>query len=328
MQKKLLHIVLPWLVTGIALYFAFRGIEFESIIDHLSNAEPGWVALAALATASSYLMRAYRWRYFFIKQVMKYWEAAAVLILGFFMNNILPARAGELIRAHAGSRISGESRTAVLATIASERLVDGLTVSLMFVAFSSGLGDPNLSHGLLYVSAAFAIAALCVIMVLVFRNKVFSLVERVHRRFNDRASSFVLERVRVFIDGLTPLFMPSRLPAVVFLSAAIWFIELSVYFFIVRAFDTSLSLPLCVLFLAAVNFSSLIPAAPGGIGVIEAVASAVLVSVGVERERALTMALCQHVIQYLVVGIPGLMIMFFWKRRFGSAQTLSDPVQS
>jgi len=47
--------------------------------------------------------------------------------------------------------------------------------------------------------------------------------------------------------------------------------------------------------------------------VIEAVTSAVLVSLGVEREHALTMVIAQHVTQYLVVGIPGALIMFNWK---------------
>ena len=55
-----------------------------------------------------------------------------------------------------------------------------------------------------------------------------------------------------------------------------------------------------VIFLVTVNFSSLIPAAPGGIGVIEAVTKAVLVSVGVDPELALALVITQHVMQYLM----------------------------
>ena len=67
--------------------------------------------------------------------------------------------------------------------------------------------------------------------------------------------------------------------------------------------------------MVAVNFSSLIPSAPGGIGVIEAVASAALVSIGVPRELALVMVLTQHVIQYIVVCIPGAIMTLSWRAR-------------
>lgn len=64
------------------------------------------------------------------------------------------------------------------------------------------------------------------------------------------------------------------------------------------------------MFLVAVNFSSLIPAAPGGFGVIELVAKSVLMSVGVaSSEQALCMVLMQHVIQYAVIGIPGAFLL-------------------
>jgi uncharacterized membrane protein YbhN (UPF0104 family) len=91
-------------------------------------------------------------------------------------------------------------------------------------------------------------------------------------------------------------------------------VELAVYWQVSSAFHQPLELPKCVLFMVAVNFSSLIPAAPGGLGVIEAAATAVLVSVGLEHEKALTMVLTQHVLQYLVVGIPGIFFLSTWRK--------------
>jgi uncharacterized membrane protein YbhN (UPF0104 family) len=76
------------------------------------------------------------------------------------------------------------------------------------------------------------------------------------------------------------------------------------------AFGGSITLSGTVLFLVAVNFSSLIPAAPGGFGVIELIAKSVLVSAGVASpELALSMVLAQHVIQYAVIGIPGAFLL-------------------
>ena len=313
---------LPWIITIAALFFTFKGVDLGSIYEHIQTAKPIWLLYAVCLTFISYLLRAYRWEYFFIKPTMHFLDAVRVLFFGFFMNNILPARAGELVRAHKGSQVTGETRTLVLATIASERLADGLTISFMFLIFAAGLGDPKLSQELSLVSIAFGGAGIAIIVTLYFREYLFKLAEVLNKRFSSKASTYLLDRAKIFLNGLTPLLTPSKLPGSVGLSIIIWSIELAVYYCIAQSYDSNLSLALCVLFMVAVNFSSLIPAAPGGIGVIELIASSALISVGVDREHALTMVITQHAIQYLVVGIPGILILFLWKPKSQKAEPL------
>jgi uncharacterized protein (TIRG00374 family) len=272
-----------------------------------------WVAAAVGLTSLSYLMRARRWQYLFPQPTLDYLRSAKVLILGFFMNNILPARAGELVRAHMGAKISGETRTLVLATVAGERLADGLTLSLFFVLFAWHQGDQSLSANLSYVALLFLAVLIAVILTLAFRTPLFQIFDRLTQRFNHRASNYTFNRIRIFIEGLSPICTPTKIPLLVVWSLLIWAVELSVYYCISSAFQTPLSLGFCVLFMVTVNFSSLIPAAPGGIGVIEAIASAVLISIGIPKELALTMVLTQHVMQYLIVAIPGAAVMLTWK---------------
>ena len=76
-----------------------------------------------------------------------------------------------------------------------------------------------------------------------------------------------------------------------------------------NAFQAPIDISGVVLFMVAVNFSSLVPAAPGGIGVIEMVGSLALSSIGIDREHALSMVLTQHAMQYLIVGIPGAYVL-------------------
>jgi uncharacterized protein (TIRG00374 family) len=280
-----------------------------ALIDHLNSASFGWLGLAFGFTALSYLLRSRRWQCLFVDRSIDFVNAFKVLILGFFMNNVLPARTGELVRAHMGSRVTGLTRTLVLATIASERLADGLAISLMFVMFAFHRGDAETSQRLFYVAFFFAAAVSAVFLLLLLRRPLFRVVAQLAERFRGRVSAYVLDRLRIFIDGLAPLCSAARFPIIAGWSAIIWSIELGVFAAVARAFNAELGIAECVLFLVTVNFSSLIPAAPGGIGVIEAIASAVLVSIGVPKELALTMVIAQHVIQYLVVGIPGACIL-------------------
>jgi uncharacterized protein (TIRG00374 family) len=318
---SLLLKLLPWAITGIALYGAFRGIDWSELIAHLGGVNKAWLALSVILTSCSYLMRARRWQFLFPGSGLSYTHSLKVLFLGFFMNNILPARAGELVRAHMGARCTGQTRTLVLATIASERLTDGLTLSALFVVFCFHMGDAQLSEGLSYVALLFACVTLAVLLTLILRQPLLQLAETVSAKIDHKASDYLFDRLRLFLDGLKPLCSRETFPIVLLWSVLIWCIELSVYFTISLAFEAQLSLAICVLFMVTVNFSSLIPAAPGGIGVIEAIATSVLVSVGIPRELALTMVIAQHAIQYCVVGIPGALVLFTWKK---TIRQLSD----
>ncbi|MBX7143321.1 MAG: flippase-like domain-containing protein [Oligoflexia bacterium] len=310
----------PWLITLVALYGAFRGVDWNTLLQHMGSAQPTWLCLAVALTCLSYLMRSRRWQSLFPKPTLDFIQAARVLVLGFFMNNVLPARAGELVRAHMGSRTSGESRTLVLATIASERLVDGLTLSVFFVVFSFHLGDARLSENLSYVALLFAGATAAVIATLLMRRQLLNTVGKLNARINHNASHYVFGKLQVFLEGLSPLCSLRQFLPVALWSLVIWSIELFVYVTVTWAFGAHLSLSECVLFMVAVNFSSLIPSAPGAIGVIEAIATSVLVSVGIPKELALTMVIAQHIIQYLVVGIPGAIIMLTWKASIRAIQ--------
>ncbi|NLF24468.1 MAG: flippase-like domain-containing protein [Deltaproteobacteria bacterium] len=316
-MKKFLFKALPWIITVGALYLAFAGVNWQELLSHVRDCDPLLISGVVLLTGLSYLLRAHRWKYFFPTPCLSYLNATRVLILGFFMNNILPARAGELVRAHVGAKLTGQKRTLILATIASERLVDGLTISLMFVGFALGLGNADMSIELLYVAMAFGLVAVGVVAAVAMRKPLFAAAQRLGERLNHRAGYYAVNRFEVFIDGLSPLTKTSRLPGIVFFSILIWFIELGVYYLVTRAYGVDLSVAACVFFLVAVNFSSLIPSAPGAFGVIEFVAKAALVSLGVNGELALAMVITQHLIQYLVVGVPGLFVMLTLQHQIG-----------
>lgn len=313
MKQQLLRFA-PWVITIAALYFACSGIDWAIFYTILREVDPAPLSLGVVLIFASYLVRAARWPSFFPERTLNFVQSYRVLILGFLYNNILPARAGEIVRAHKGSKISGKKRTLVLATIVSERLADGLTLSVMFLLVALFLGEQEFSQGFTIVALLFAAILVGVIVVLTWREKIFTLAERWALRFESKASHYALDRLQVFVNGLAPLSELRRAPTIVALSLLTWFIELAGYYFITLAFDSPLSLSACVVFLVAVNFSSLIPSAPAGIGVIEAVATQVLVSMGIARELALSMVVTQHIIQFMVILIPGILIVLSWKK--------------
>jgi dolichyl-phosphate beta-glucosyltransferase len=297
-----------------AILYLIQTVEPSRVFEKVKQVRALPLAAAVIFTMLSYVLRSYRWKFFFSSRILRFSDAFRCLIVGFFMNNVLPARMGEFVRAHLGGRATHESRTVVLATIAGERLIDGLTISGLFAilfALWADRAEREYSAAIYLVVDLFAAVAVGTILVILARHQIFRLIENLQRVFSGTLSTFTLIRVQRFIEGLEPMLRPQKLGRIAALSVAIWCVELLVYFEVTQAFSSPLNPGQLSLFLAAVNFSSLIPAGPGGVGPIEAVATEALAHIGVERELALAMVVTQHLIQILVVGIPGAFFFLF-----------------
>lgn len=310
-----------------AVVYLVRSVEKEEVFHHVRNVDALNLFWAFLVVFVSYFIRGARWPLFFESHAPRYWDSFRCLILGFFMNNVLPARIGELVRAHLGGKATNQSRAIVLATIAGERLADGLMISILFVLlFTAGASASEVAYGkeVYYVSYLFAIVSLATTIVLYKRSAVFHFLERLNQIFPGHLSSYTLVRARHFIEGLGPMLQPKRLVVISLLSLSIWLIELFAYYQVSLAFGQDLSVAVLCLFLAVVNFSSLIPSAPGGMGVIELFATGALTLLGVDRESALAMVGTQHLLQYVVVGLPGIYYFLRMKGRLPKPEDVGE----
>ena len=134
-QKRSPHLIY-WLIAfalaGVLLYFSLRGINWGQVWAVLKRADLALVAINLLILSWSLFLRAYRWRILLQSQKAvpiadAFWATSA----GYFGNNFLPARAGELVRTMMISASSGLGRMFVLTTALTERLADAITLVLI-----------------------------------------------------------------------------------------------------------------------------------------------------------------------------------------------------
>ncbi len=98
------------LIIGIAisiagLWYAFRGMNFSELIDHLSQTNFSFILLAMGIIVVSVALRAYRWQLMLKPiQTITFNPLFASTMIGYFGNSVLPFRLGELLRAYSISR--------------------------------------------------------------------------------------------------------------------------------------------------------------------------------------------------------------------------------
>lgn len=280
MNNKYSHMIISVIIIGLCLFYAFIGVSLSELRDALKSVRYIYLFPALTLVAFSYFLRAMRWRYLIrsVKNV-KTKDLFSPLMVG-FMGNMIPARAGEFIRAYLLSKKENISFSASFATIFIERLFD--LIILLFLLVAVLLFMPEvLSAGGTYQIAdkvkmfAAVSFSLCLFIflfsaLLQFKNDwAMKIVNICITPFPKRWGEKITILVTCFTEGLKILRDKRGFLATIILSFLIWSIFILIYYPLYFAFNIETQLPvlssITVLCLTVKIFITIAPT-PGFLG--------------------------------------------------------------
>ena len=235
-----------WIGIPVSLFFLFlalRGQHPDEIRDAFSRVDWRILPLALLLLYSGIAVRAYRW-HVLLRPVhdIPTRDVFPVMIIGYAANNVLPLRAGELVRAWVLEQRYGVRKTAALATIAVERLFDGVTMLLFVGGAATVIGlNAELRHVALVAAVIFAAAIAGLIFLLVGGALRERLLRLVLGPLPDRLATRVERMAESFLAGLGVLTRRGDLALVAITSVVAWGFETSMYWMVARAFGDPLA---------------------------------------------------------------------------------------
>jgi glycosyltransferase 2 family protein len=129
--SRLANRSIGYLLALAGLAFVFHDIHLGRFLASLTNIN-WWWALAAIACDTlSYYCQGQRWRYLLrTRGQLSAVRATQAVYTGLFTNEILPLRAGELVRSYLAARWLDTGFLTILPSIAVERLFDGIWLAL------------------------------------------------------------------------------------------------------------------------------------------------------------------------------------------------------
>lgn len=308
----------------VTFYFLFRNIDWNKMLEAFSHLQLIWILPALVVYLFGYIIRGFRW-VILLSPVKKctFQSLFPTLIIGFMANNVLPARAGEFIRAHLNGKKEGISRSASFATIVLERLFDGLTmIILLWIVL--GIGDlpikesmmsPGIQHAIDWSPYVFGGAFLALFTLVIFKESAVSFikffVQMAPKKFHDPAEKLT----HTFIDGLHILKNARESLLVLLTSLGAWTCEFSSYYLFgigMGIAPAPLNFGSAALLMAIVNLGILIPNAPGGVGLFELLGAGLLfVSYHIPKELAVGYMLLVH----FMVLVPIILLGFYYSTR-------------
>lgn len=304
--------LLGFAISAIFLVLAFRGQDFGEIRNALEQANLWYLAPALLLYFAGVWVRAIRWSVL-LRPLTKVGarQLFPIVVVGYMANNVLPLRTGELVRSYVLGRRHQVSKTAALATIAVERLFDGLTMlgfmlaATAFVSFTSQLRHLALIAFVLFTVILIGLFTLTLggnvfdrLLQLVFGPLPTSLADRVERM------------AQSFLAGLGVLKRRRDLALVAGTSLLAWSLEASMYWVLARGFggavEHEMGAAATLLTTGVANMATLIPSSPGYIGQFEYGVKLVLSgALKVPEGPALAYALLVHAALYFPITLWG-----------------------
>ena len=278
-------------ISFIGLLWAFQDFNFDEFIVALKNTNLIFIGLACISLTFSVWLRAIRWKLLIESDKVTTKNLFDIEMVGYFGNNVLPLRAGEIYRSVLLSTKTQLSKSYCFGTIVLERMMDlvGLFIFFGILAIFYPIPDDIRNWG----NLAVFISIIYILLFLII-NKFFNLEKYI--KFN-----FLKQFIRVFTD----LKFESTI-FILFWTIIIWFIYWLDTHLIQYAFQLNMSWEQTMLVLVLTSLAMAIPSAPGTIGTFHAAVKFTMVSLlGFGVAVANTYSIILHAYGFLTLTAIG-----------------------
>jgi len=313
--RKRWKFILGVLISVFFLWISLRGLRLGDVWLYIRQANYWWIIPGVIVYFGAVWARTWRWHYLLRPlKAVPLPRLFPVVCIGYFGNNVYPARAGEVIRAFVLRRNEAISVSASLATTIIERVFDGL-VMLLFVFFALPFVGaehiPPIYRVTVIIASVGFLAALVIFLWMAFDQR------RVNRIYDFVADHVVPARFRSPLDGFFERFMAGlyslrngRDVLMVFVtSVVIWLLETVKYWLVMHAFRFVVSFIGLMLMNGVVNLTTTLPSAPGYIGTFE-IGAKVLAALGVDPQLALGYTIVLHAALWFPITVLGAFYMW------------------
>jgi uncharacterized protein (TIRG00374 family) len=325
-RGRRLLVITGFLVSVALLALATARLDWRQAARTLHEARLWpWLPAAIASYLVGHLLRGLRCRQIALAQAkLSLVDATSVVVVGYAVNNLLPARLGEVARCGMFSERTGMPFAEALTITFIERVLDGLAILVVFVGASFALHPSGWI--LLSVRAAtwvFGLAALAIVLCAVSSSAIVTAVSRITARWLPRGQTGALRMTMSVIAGLRLLRGARRGGVVAALSVAIWLCEGGMFLALLPAvgLPPRLSWALCAM--VVTNLGIMVPSTPGFVGAFHFICMQALVSFGAARTVAFSYAVLVHAAFYVPITIWGIAISSWYGIKLRSAASLA-----
>ena len=302
--------LLTALVSVACLAWALHGVSWSELWEEIRALDWRWVAVGVVAEVLTYVIQGWRWS-LLLRPVapVSTPQASRAIFVGLFANEVLPLRAGELIRCFLLTRWTEIPISVTLASALIERIFDGLTLMVgVFFSFRY-LKQFPLSHGQSRVLGIIADSSIFLAVLILICAALLGVAMYWREQTLDRfLDARLFSWAHVFIEDLHRIGHSRFLYQSALVSVPYLVIQIVPIFAVMQAYgldETSWKGAAALMVL--LRLGSTAPQAPGNLGLFQVLSTFGLTLFGVQAAMARRFTL----ILWGVVTLPLVLVGFF-----------------
>lgn len=270
---------LGYAVSAGCLVWVMHDYRLRELIPTIRALDWRWVMLAVVADLAVYLSHGWRWKTLLAPVVrLRLWRTVQAIYIGLFANEVLPLRTGELIRCYLLAHWNNLRISLSLASAAVERLIDGFWLVGAFIITASLVrGIPEKLIVLVQIVGGLLIVSAGVLLWIVARR------HEAHAAIRESRWAATLRHV---VEGLHLMGNPHTLGMTVLISLLYLLLQFVSVWALMKADGLDLSFWAAAGVLTMVRFGTVVPNAPGNLGLFQVACVVALTRFDVERDVA------------------------------------------
>ncbi len=309
--KKVLNIVLPFVLGGGILWWMYRDTDFRAMKETvLHQMNWGWMLFSLVFGVTAQMFRGIRWKQTLapLGEHPRTMDCIHAVFISYASSLIIP-RSGELSRCGVLAKYDGTSFLKALGTVVTERAIDSLLIlaitltvilsqlTIFNIFFDhTGLNLWDTLRG--FTTMGYIVTALCAVITICFfwyAMKRFTFMTKL-REMMDKVKDGVLSLRKVENKWLFACY-----------TIAIWISYFFHYWITFRCFDFTeqLSFTVAIVSFIVGSLSVIVPT-PNGAGPWHFAVKTILILYGVADVNAVTFVLIVHTIQTALVPLLGI----------------------
>ena len=311
-------------LSAVLLVWTLRDESPAEIWRVITESNIPLLFLSAVIATCIFPLRAIRWRIILEPTAPNLplgplWRSVAI---GMMVNNVYPARLGEIARAYALTRETNRvSMTASVASLAVDRVFDALSLMLLLVSamlspsFPSDVtigGQPVQRGAMIFAAGAIGLFVILYLIVF-FPERLVRLFNAVAGRVSKKLATRGSQIIHTFSEGLGVLRSPKRFVAVLLWALAHWLVNGVAFWLAFKAVGIDVPFSAANFLQGIIAIGVALPSSPGFFGFFEAAAVVGLNVYGVARGAAISWAIGFHILSFIPITLFG----FYYFARLG-----------
>ena len=273
--------VFGYALSVICLLWVLHNYDLRELTSAIRTLDWKWVALSVAADLSVYLVHAWRWNTLLGPVVrLRFWRTAQAIYIGLFANEVLPLRVGELIRCYLLAHWNDFRISLSFASAAMERIIDGFWMLAAFLVTAGFVRRiPRDFIILVQVIGMVLLVGVAILLWVIYHK------QHVHLVIRESRWSATLRHI---VEGIHLMGNRRTIGFTVLISGLYLVLQVVSVWALMNAYGFDLSFWVAGGVLVLVRLGTVIPNAPGNLGLIQVATVVALRLFDVENDTAKT----------------------------------------